>query len=131
VLQHSLNRFDGAGKIPDINVPEQKNTCLIRYLCNILRALAECLRGAFTHFIIMGQEMKHPISAVITLLLVTLQFSGPVFAYGFPIHNPYEATVVGTPPDEVYDWKFPREVKTEILKLNFDKDLAGVPLAKT
>jgi hypothetical protein len=87
--------------------------------------------GALLNFITTVQEMKHPISAIITLILATLHFNSPVFAYGFPIHNPYEATVVGTPPDEMYDWKYPQKVKTEILKLNFDKDLAGVPLAKT
>jgi hypothetical protein len=98
---------------------------------NILCALFRCLTGAFLHFITTGQEMKHPISAIITLLLATLHCNGPVFAYGFPIQNPYEATVVGTPPDFAYKWEKPRKPDTRTLKLNFDKDLAGVPLAKT
>jgi hypothetical protein len=75
--------------------------------------------------------MKHPISAVITLLLAMLHWHGPVLAYGFPIQNPYEATVVGTPPDARYTWEKPRKPDTKLLKLNFDKDLAGIPLAKT
>jgi hypothetical protein len=75
--------------------------------------------------------MKHTLAAAITLLLALLNWNGPVFAYGYSIQNPYEATVVGTPPDEIYKWPQPREVKTEIIKLNFDKDLTGVPLAKT
>jgi hypothetical protein len=79
----------------------------------------------------MGQEMKHPISAVITLLLLTLHLNEPVYAYGYPIKNPYEATVVGTPSETAYKWEAPRKVDTKILKLNFDKDLSGVPLSKT
>jgi hypothetical protein len=79
----------------------------------------------------MGQKMKHPISAVITLLLTSLYLNGPVFAYGYPITNPYEATVVGTPADYAYKWSHPRKVSPETLKLNFDKDLSGIPLAKT
>jgi hypothetical protein len=80
----------------------------------------------------MGQEMKHPISAIITLLLVTLQWNAPAFAaYEFPIWNPYEATVVGTPPDVSYKWGSPRKMSPETLKLNFDKEFTGIPLAKT
>ena len=75
--------------------------------------------------------MKHPISAIITLLLATLLLNGPVFAYGFPIQNPYEATVVGTPPDVKYTWEKPRKPEPKLLKINFDKDLSGIPLAKT
>jgi hypothetical protein len=75
--------------------------------------------------------MKHPISAIITLLLATLFLDGPVFAYGYPIQNPYEATVVGTPPADAYKWEKPRKVKSKVLKLNFDKDLSGIPLSKT
>ncbi|HYQ72516.1 MAG TPA: serine/threonine protein kinase [Gammaproteobacteria bacterium] len=76
--------------------------------------------------------MKHPISAIFALMLVSLQWHAPVFAaYKFPIWNPYEATVVGTPPDVSYKWGSPRKMKTETLKINFDKDLSGIPLAAT
>jgi hypothetical protein len=75
--------------------------------------------------------MKHPISAIITLLLATLFLNGPVFAYGYPIQNPYEATVVGTPSDVAYKWEKPRKVNSKVLKLNFDKDLSDIPLSRT
>ena len=75
--------------------------------------------------------MKHTLAAAITLLIALLHWTGPVSAYGFPTKNPYEATVVGTPPDLVYKWEQPRKLKPKTLKLNFDKDLSHIPLAKT
>jgi len=57
--------------------------------------------------------------------------AGVLLAYDYPIHDPYEATVVGTPVDLKYQWDSPRKVKLEILTLNFDKDLGNIPLAGT
>lgn len=48
----------------------------------------------------------------------------------FPSWNPYEATVVGTPPDVSYKWGESRGLSPEVLKLNFNKDLTGIPQAK-
>jgi hypothetical protein len=75
--------------------------------------------------------MRHTLAAALTLLIALFTWTGPVSAYGFPIKNPYEATVVGTPPDDVYKWEQPRKVKQKTLKLNFAADLSHIPLAKT
>jgi hypothetical protein len=75
--------------------------------------------------------MKYPLSAAISLLIILFNWTGPASAYGFPIKNPYEATVVGTPPADVYKWESPRKVNKKILKVNFDKDLSDIPLSKT
>jgi len=75
--------------------------------------------------------MKYPLSAAISLLIVLLNWAGPAFAYDYPLKNPYEATVVGTPPADHYKWEEPRKVKTKTLKLNFNKDLSGISMAKT
>ena len=65
------------------------------------------------------------------LLCFLLGWTGVISAYGYPIHDRYEATVIGTPLDVRYKWDSPRKVKQEILKLNFDKDLSDIPLAGT
>jgi len=65
------------------------------------------------------------------LLCALLVWTGAVSAYGYPIHDRYEATVTGTPLDVRYKWESPRKVKQEILKLNFEKDLSDIPLAGT
>ncbi|MGD2137298.1 MAG: alpha/beta fold hydrolase [Gammaproteobacteria bacterium] len=70
------------------------------------------------------------LCAGITGLFLLLK-GAHAFAYGYPVENPYEATVIGTPPDYRYQWESPREVRPRILKLNFGKDLGWIPLAKT
>lgn len=65
------------------------------------------------------------------LLCFLLGWAGTLQAYGYPIHDPYEATVIGTLLDDRYKWESPRKVRQDILKLNFDKDLSDIPLAGT
>jgi hypothetical protein len=73
--------------------------------------------------------MRYPLTAVITLLFISLGWVTSASAYDYPLTNPYEATVVGTPPADMYQWPDRRKVKTKTLKLNFGEDLTDIPLA--
>ena len=73
--------------------------------------------------------MRYPLTAVITLLIISLGWVTSASAYDYPLTNPYEATVVGTPLADRYQWPERRKVKTKTLKLNFGEDLTDIPLA--
>ena len=65
------------------------------------------------------------------LLCFLLGWTGLASAYGYPIHDRYEATVAGTPLDVRYKWDSPRKVKQEILTPNFEQALSDILLAGT
>ena len=60
--------------------------------------------------------MRHPHTLLTTLLVALLGWTVSASAYDYPIKNPYEATVLGTPPADVYKWDDPKKVKKKILK---------------
>ena len=73
--------------------------------------------------------MRYSLTVVITLLFISLGWVTSASAYDFPFTDPYEATVVGTPLADRYQWPERRTVKTKTLKLNFEKDLSEIPFA--
>ena len=73
--------------------------------------------------------MRYPLSIVSTLLVILTGWATTAVAYDYPIKNPYEATVLGTPPADVYKWDDPKKVKKKILTVNMDKDLSDITLA--
>jgi len=52
-------------------------------------------------------------------------------AYGYPVKNAYEATVVGTPPEDIYSVEHPRKVKQRLLSIKFDAGWSKVPMARS
>jgi pimeloyl-ACP methyl ester carboxylesterase len=70
-------------------------------------------------------------AAIAGLLSLLLFVASAAAAYDYPVENPYEATVIGIPPDYRYQWEVPRDVRPRMLTLNFGKDLSWIPLAQT
>jgi pimeloyl-ACP methyl ester carboxylesterase len=79
----------------------------------------------------MRYNLRFPLAVVTSLLLFLPLRGSAADTYDYPIDNPYEATVIGTPVALRYHWETPPAVEPETLKLNFDKDLSRVRLAKT
>jgi hypothetical protein len=73
--------------------------------------------------------MRYPLSIVSTLLVILTGWAASASAYDYPIKNPYEATVLGTPPADVYQWDDPKKVKKKIITVNLEKDLSDITLA--
>ena len=73
--------------------------------------------------------MSYPHTLIASLLVVLLGWTASASAYDYPIKNPYEATVLGTPPADKYQWDAPRKVRKKVLTVNLDKDLSDITLA--
>ena len=73
--------------------------------------------------------MRYLLSIVSTLLVTLTGWTTTAAAYDYPIKNPYEATVVGTPPADVYQWDEPRKVKAKTMTVNMGKDVSEINLA--
>jgi len=66
----------------------------------------------------------------ISLILAAVLYTGAVYGYDYPIKDPVEATVLGTPPGDVYQWQSPRAVKRSFLRIDLGKDLSEYPLPR-
>ncbi len=73
--------------------------------------------------------MSYPNTLIATLLVILLGWTAPASAYDYPIKNPYEATVVGTPTADMYQWEAPRKVKTKVLKIDMGAKLSDIQFA--
>ena len=75
--------------------------------------------------------MRYPVTVVATLLVIFAGWatSASASAYDYPLTNPFEATVVGTPPDLTYKWEQPSKVKPTLLKLDMGAKLSDVQFA--